>query len=193
MPKILILFLFTTFGAFNYTYAQDENKKPWDATQPLQWSDFQGEVDGTSPFTAWTYTGISYTWKVQIDPQTAPKFSFTVFGYMDKSKSWLREGRPTEGLLAHEQLHFDINEYFARMLLEALKTSTYSTTNYRDEIKQVYDQIMKVRRETQENYDRQTEHSKNKAYQAAWEEHMAKLLSSPIQLDNAPAKNASVP
>ena len=190
MLKNFLFLLFITLSiASSPIQAQDDQKKAWNVAQPLQWSDFQGQIDGTSPFIAFTFSGISYTWKMALDNQGTRKFSFTVFSYMDKSKSWLREGRQSDELLVHEQLHFDINEYYARMLLDALQTSTYSN-NYRDEIKQVYDQIMKVRQETQDTYDNQTEHSKNKNNQAAWESHMAKLLSVPVKLDNTSTQKA---
>jgi hypothetical protein len=192
MLKTSTFLLLIILGVHTSVFAQEDIKKPWDAAQPLQWSDFMGPVDNSSPFTAFTYSGISYTWRVQYDQQHAPQYSFTVLSYMNKSKSWLRnDGRLTDELLAHEQLHFDINEYFARVLLEAFKTSTYSSADA-SEIKQVYDQVMQARRESQELYDEQTDHSKNKVNQAAWEAHIAKLLSSPVQLSNHTAAKAEV-
>src|SRR6202012_1012284 len=125
---LTISLLFISITAF----AQDNIKKSWDVASPIQWSDFQGPIDQSSGFSALTQSGFSYTWHRQVTNGVA-KYTFSVSSFMDRSISWTKPEKQSPELLRHEQKHFDISEFFARKLLEALNAHTY-TDSYRAEI-----------------------------------------------------------
>lgn len=160
--------------------AQTE-KKLWSADDPLKWSDYHGKPDKRSPFAAYTYFGLDYGY--QRKGNGLYQFTFEVGSYMDKALSW-RRGKPSENLLKHEQLHFDIAEYFVRQLLIAFGNHTY-TSNYKAEIAQVQQQIANLRRGVEELYDKQTVHSVNREMQSKWDAYVADLLNKNYTLEQA--------
>jgi hypothetical protein len=178
----IMLLVLTGLSAF----AQDANKKSWDTANPMQWTDFQGQVESSSNFAAVTHSGMSYTWHRQVFNGRS-NFTFTAVSYMDKSKSWVREGKQTPALLSHESLHFDISEFFARKLLVALKNCQY-TDDYKNEIDRLYKQMMEARMAMEEKYDAQSNHSANKIKQALWALYVSELLSTNYTYEEALAK-----
>jgi hypothetical protein len=174
------LITFILFFIIVAAHAQTE-KKLWNANDPLQWSDYHGRPDKRSPFSAYTYFGLDYSY---LRKGNGPyQFTFEVSSYMNKALSWKR-GTPSENLLKHEQLHFDIAEYFVRQLLISFGNHTY-TSNYKVEIAQVQQQIASLRRGVEELYDKQTIHSTNREMQAKWDTYVADLLNKNYTLEQA--------
>jgi hypothetical protein len=163
--------------------AQPAEQINWHADSLLTWNDFKGPIDSGSSFSAYTYYGASYQykWHEHLGKYT---FTFTTKSYALPDKCWSKVDKQTPALLKHEQLHFDITEFFARQLLIALNAHTYSS-NYKAEIKQVNDEIVAKRQAMQELYDNQTNHSINKIMQARWELYIDNLLRNPFNLDDA--------
>lgn len=155
----------------------------WKADRPLAWADFTGPIDETSTFAASTHSGIDYRWRMNSQAGKMT-FSFTVTSYMDKSKSWTKPDKQNDALLKHEQLHFDISEYFARELLKAFNSYTY-TSNYRTEINDIFQSLSKARHDMEALYDEESQHSRNKLKQAEWELYVANLLSNNTALEDA--------
>ncbi len=170
----LLLYLSLSAGA-------QTNKKFWSSYNRLRWSDYHGQPDSQSQFTAFTYFGLDYSYR---GTATSPYlFKFEVNSYMDRGLSW-RKGTPSINLLKHEQLHFDIAEYFAGQLLQAFNTQVY-TENYKAEIAAVEQRIARLRRGMEEIYDAQTLHSVNRDAQALWDSYVAELMSKNYTLMEA--------
>src|ERR1700744_5250652 len=125
---VLFILLFITKAT---AYGQD-TLKVWDQQSPVQWTDFKGTVDVAKHFLATTNSGTAYRWKAHV-ANGKVQCTFTTYSFMDRYKSWLRAGHEDTALLKHERLHFDISEFFARKLLEALNAYTY-TLDFRKEI-----------------------------------------------------------
>jgi hypothetical protein len=179
---IIAFLLFTSATIF----AQDADKKGWDTSNPVQWTDFQGPVDPSSRFAAVTHSGMSYKWHRQVTNGQS-QFTFTASSYMDKSKSWVKPGKQTPALLSHESLHFDISEFFARKLLVALRDYPY-TSDYKNELNRVYTQMMDARKAMEEKYDAQANHGLNKLKQAEWDIYVSRLLSKDLTYEDALAQ-----
>lgn len=155
----------------------------------MTWDDFQGyekAPDFSRRTVSHTLCGERWGWKpIIIDSNTNTfKFTFAVRTVMVTNLSWIDPLYKTPELLLHEQLHFDIAEYFSRQLLKAFQDQTY-TASFREEIKQVRSKITEKRSEMQEQYDNQTRHSKNRDMQAKWELYVKDLLLFNIPLDSA--------
>ena len=117
-------------------------------------------------------TNYNYNWRLNANKYI---LSFTTECYFVPSRSWSVKSKQTPELLRHEQVHFDIAEFFTRLLLQTLNKQTY-TENYKAEIELVYQDIAKKKQAMQDLYDTQTNHSKNEVIQAQWEQYIASIL-----------------
>jgi predicted secreted Zn-dependent protease len=96
------------------------------------------------------------------------KIEHQVRCFFIKSKSWKKEG-VSETLLQHEQLHFDIAELFARKLRKDLSRKTSINDNNEIYFKGIYKNVINECIAMQLQYDRETNHSRNRQFQVLWE------------------------
>ncbi len=181
--KILVLWFILLFWAGNVLAQQPAPLINWHADSLLTWSDFKGGVQSDSPFSAYTYYGITYRYTCH---ERLGKYTvtFTTKSHADPNQCWSKVDKQTPALLSHEQMHFNIAEFFARQLLVAFNNYSY-TVNYKDEIKQVYENMAIRHRNMQELYDQQTKHSIHKIMQARWELYIDNILRQPCNLEDA--------
>ncbi|WP_409416551.1 hypothetical protein [Flavobacterium sp. PS2] len=118
--KKMILFAFIVFFVCSsniklkkksFYQEQDNNILFWSSNKKLTWNDFQGDPDTINlMIKAQTFAGLKIEngyWQEGI-----PKIN--VICYFSKSKSWVKV--KSDSNLAHEQLHFDIWELYARKI-----------------------------------------------------------------------------
>jgi len=115
--KRKLLFVFFVFYVcssnikHNYIYNQQDNDTlSWSNDEKLIWHDFQGKPDANLMNKAFTFAGLKLKngyWKEGIPV-------INVICYFVKSKSWVKVRNDAN--LAHEQLHFDIWELYARKI-----------------------------------------------------------------------------
>jgi hypothetical protein len=145
----------------------------WSATRPLKWDDFLAGYN--IGYDAHTYSKIRYSFHKQpVDGKYL--IDFEVQSLFVPNQSWIKQGKETDTLLRHEQQHFDICELYTRKLYLSLTKHNY-TSNYRNEIRSIAAGIFKELKQTQANYDAETQHFFNKAAQAAWEELIRQQLA----------------
>jgi hypothetical protein len=145
----------------------------------LQWSDFKGEVPADSKFHALTNSAISLEYEGE-----GNYLIFNIGTIFDSYKSWKKEG-VNAYVLKHEQLHFDITEYHARLLRKKIKTHDYeSVQSIEKEVKQMFDDAFDNAKEMQIKYDKDTDHSLNKKKQAKWNKKVKKLLQKTSSYKN---------
>jgi hypothetical protein len=154
-----------------FCFSQDKNEEliEWSASRQLVWSDYKGRPDPNSDAAALTttYLGIEYhieaksfTWKIQC------RFS--------KTRSWGES--KTEYILQHEQGHFDIAEIFARRLNKKMGEYRFNATTYQKDLRAIYESIASEKGDFQDQYDRETDHSRKKEQQAEWTKKIENLL-----------------
>ncbi len=178
----LALIIFITFF-IKSVYGQSDTIKYWSKVDTLKWSDFQGPVNAKSSFDANTNSGLIYHWQVNFQGDSS-KFSFTVNSFVNKHKSWVRTGFQKPRLLKHEQLHFDISEFFARKLLDDFNAYKY-TSDYRNDIVKIFTRLQTSRQIMEDKYDEQSNHSLNAEWQQWWERYVAYLLQNNISYQKA--------
>lgn len=169
------------------SFKQNNDQKFWDKTSPLTWDDFK-KVNKPDNYDAKsssnTFLGELYRYKRLASDSNTYVFAFKVQSVMIHSMSYVDPQYKNAALLAHEQLHFDISEYFARQLLLAFQKGVY-TKNFRNEIKDIK-QKNTVQRNAMENlYDEQTDHSRNIRMQSKWNVYVQSLLQNNESLENA--------
>jgi predicted secreted Zn-dependent protease len=99
-----------------------------------------------------------------------------------QKKSWGRI--KNDYILAHEQKHFDLTEVFARKLNKELKEYKFNNATVGDDINRIYQGMVNELTYTQQQYDKETDHSRNPPVQQEWNNRIDSLLEV-----TAPYKN----
>jgi hypothetical protein len=150
---------------------EDKNEEliDWKSSRRLTWSDYKGKPDPNSDAAATTtsYLGIEYN------------FANNTVGYkiicrFSKNKSWGLY--KTDHILGHEQGHFDITEIFARKLNKETGKYKFNKNTYGKDLQKIYDDIVDEKEELQNQYDKETDFSRNKERQAEWLKKIEKML-----------------
>ncbi|MDR6301459.1 DUF922 domain-containing protein [Mesonia maritima] len=179
-----ISFILFFFGSFLGIAQENEEKLYWSETT-LTWKDFKGKPDPTNPYQANTYSGFSFSWSLQNDAD-GRKFVYEIKSYFLPNQSWVKDGKETDYLLNHEQLHFDISDYYARKFNQELIDfdDSGSLKQVQQRLQKIYQKIENDRQTMQQKYDKETDHSKNKEAQQKWNEKVKDLLSQLPKLKN---------
>ena len=150
-----------------YFYFQS-NEIKWTKSNPLTWENFSGEIDTSSQFEAWTWSGFRYTysWK-RMDVTIF--VDCTAYAFFDPAQSWIKKLKKSDELLKHEQVHFDISELFSRYFEERIAMHDFSN-QVEHEIDSIYNVTFQELLDAQVKYDTDTEHYRNKEEQKRWEE-----------------------
>lgn len=156
--------------------AQEETVE-WNSNQRLSWSDFKGNVPENARAAATTASGISYRFstsgtkdKIEID--------FTVLTHFYPNKSWYQVDLCDDVILSHEQLHFDISELFSRKLRKQLAEARFTHDNVKAKVRAMYRKNNQELNEFQNQYDRETNFSRNREQQVLWNIKIAEALES---------------
>jgi hypothetical protein len=165
----------------------------WSADRPLTIRDFKGKVPSRATAASLSSVAIETSW--ECDGGRGSGRARAVF---DPASSWWREinqniwqavddplltGRPDDGgrgLLAHEQLHFDLTEIWAariRQVLEGLPDACRTPGGSRA-IEQRVAGMQREWQDEQKQYDEDTDHGLDASRQKAWALKAARALKS---------------
>jgi hypothetical protein len=141
----------------------------WNEHYNLVWDDFQGKV------TSETFGDAGTAVQIKAKPfKIGKEIYYDVVAYFNREKSWARE--QSQSLLAHEQLHFDIAELYARKIRKKISSLSDAGT---DDVKIFNDAIKKILLESNDadaQYDRETLHGAIPKRQAEWEKKVAEEM-----------------
>lgn len=160
MFKLITAFLFSALLCTDGH--RESNSLQWDAARKLAWNDFKSTPDNNSSNAALTSSTVSF--KYNYDSEKG--FGYTIACLFEKNSSWGRV--KTDYILSHEQGHFDIAEIFARKLNKTAKAYSFNKATARQDVPAIYQQIMKDLAAMQQQYDDETNYSRDKEEQAAW-------------------------
>ncbi len=170
MGKFFAIFLILVFAHDGYVerFSYAEKSK-------LDWFDFKGEPKHRSEFDASLNTGITYQWSYSSQDRGAIELNYEVNSFCYPTESWVKKGYRTYYLLSHEQLHFDISELHARIMRKRLQEYKPGK-NIKRELNKMYKLVERMRINMQEQYDVETDHSRNKENQKKWEKKIRTLI-----------------
>ena len=171
MTRILFFYLLLICSVTGY--GQDE-VIPWSADRKLEWSDFKGKFLKTEWAAATTASSISYRFSTH-EKNGQWFVDFEVGCEFYPKKSWYRPDMVDSLILSHEQLHFDISELYARKLRKRLAEGQF-TSNIKEEVKDIYQKLLKELYLYQNKYDRETNFSRNREEQIYWNKMIANAL-----------------
>ncbi|MBL7719957.1 MAG: DUF922 domain-containing protein [Flavipsychrobacter sp.] len=150
----------------------------WKEGRKIAWSDFTGRPDNTSEH--WAYTRYYINYKYSYNNTGA--ITITVTSCFRKDQSWKKaEKELTAALLLHEQQHFDIGELYARKIRKAFASYTAThkhNANTTSELNALFEKLMTEAAGYQDQYDSETDHSKNRENQARWNSRVATELAA---------------
>ncbi|MBS1798067.1 MAG: DUF922 domain-containing protein [Acidobacteria bacterium] len=141
----------------------------------LEWSDFNGAVDRTSAYDAFTYWFTTYRFGPPVFEDGRARVTVTVRLFL-RSDSWVKPGRETARLLNHERGHYKIGRLCAREIAEKINSTLFDRVNYAKEVDAVYWEITRKYQEINRQYDRETDHYNNRAEQERWDKKLDGLL-----------------
>ena len=168
----MFLFLLFLWGGSLW---QEKEAIRWEADRKLSWEDFRGTPPESKRVAATTASGISYSYKTTGVPGRY-RLDYEVSAYFYPQKSWYHPDICDSGVLAHEQLHFDISELYARRMRETLARKTFGD-NVRAEVRRIFRQVNRELAEFQDRYDRETDFSRNREAQERWNAEISRKLS----------------
>ena len=144
-----------------------EDTMTWDESRRLTWSDFRANPNQNSKAVALTASGITFGYSVKTSGERIVDFTTSVEAHFYPNKSWYLKGKGNSYILAHEQLHFDITELYARMFRQQL-TQLVVNQNVKEQIKRLHIAINEALDDAQKRYDAQSNHSMNMDVQKQW-------------------------
>jgi hypothetical protein len=162
MIRYLLLLLFVP--SF---FQSGEPMLHWQADEKLTWDDFQGQADYSIDMSAHTTSRINYGWKCKDG-----EFLVEVESIFDRERSWKKDLQ-TNRLLEHEQLHFDITEWYARKLRQTFASIDDACFKPVDDVKAQANAIRSEWKETQDLYDFESDHGRDFDRQDEWEDRVA--------------------
>lgn len=135
----------------------------WSKERVLTWDDFKGAPDEETTMKAHTHSNLSVTWGCDENV-----FKFGVVAKFDTEDSW-KKATASENLLAHEQLHFDIAELFARKMRQHFDLVSDGCSLTDEEVGDQVREIMDAWSDYENKYDVESRHSLDRTVQAQWE------------------------
>jgi hypothetical protein len=153
-----------------------EQKFDWSPDRKLTWEDFKGTTAPGRDTNVAARTSCRFG--IRIDTMYASGIRVVVTNEFICHQSSVRPGRKTPALLAHEQLHFDLCEVYARMLRKQLANTTLTPTNINKVSTDTFLETYKIYKERQWAYDDETLHGLKPEAQAHWKETIEKELAA---------------
>ena len=148
----------------------------WSPDYKLRWSDFKGKVPPDAAPAATTASGISYKYSANLLHHEV-ELDFEVSAFFYPRESWYKPDACDDFVLQHEQVHFDISELYARKMRFRLERTSFSE-NVKQEIRDIYQEILKELADFQDQYDWETNFSRNREAQLEWNARIAEALKS---------------
>lgn len=150
----------------------------WSSNRPLTWADFAG-VPQLRGRTAAVTTYVLW-WKADCGRDG---FAFEVVSGFVRERSWVKPSvlsryEESRRALEHEQTHFDLSEVHARRMRQALGRLRRPCEMTEEELYDAVSPIVLDDQRAQATYDRETAHGLDRLQQAAWDENVARQLTS---------------
>jgi hypothetical protein len=164
---ILLLLLSLPF----YLHGQSsKDVLEWNEYYKLSWEDFQGiPAEGT-------FGDAGTAVQIKAKPYMVGKdVHYDVVAYFNRKKSWARDR--SQSLLAHEQLHFNIAELYARKIRKKIETLSDNGVNDIETYNSAIKALLLESNDADELYDKQTLHGAIVKSQAEWERKVQTELS----------------
>lgn len=165
---ILLLFLIFSFH-FGRPQCAD-TVKYWSSSDKLKWCDFKGKV----PIEVQPAVRAVCPHDIIVSPfREEGILNYKVEVFFLKHLAWSKD--TSSYTLAHEQLHFDIAEVYARKLRKSIK-ETVARDGSEIDLKIIIEDLLVEEHKVQDDYDRETAHGIYRKHQLEWEKRIVREL-----------------
>lgn len=168
--NISFIFLMACSTGKHSTTMKSEDAIQWTPNYQLSWADYKGSPSRDQEDNIAARTNCRFGMKINGTRVIVTSEFIT-------TRSSVRPGQQTPSLLAHEQLHFDLCEVYARLLRKELAKAPLTTANVaaisRDAFLKYYDAY----KQRQIIYDQETHHGLNQDQQKLWNAQVATALA----------------
>lgn len=150
-------------------------------TGKIAWSDFVGEVDANSPYWAHTSWRVNYTYRPVSFRHDTVQLSVQVQPLLLTSACWVRPGQQSDGLLLHEQGHYDMALLLAAIFKKQVGLLVLKRGTYPQQVRELFAGVLEEIKQLEVQYDTETEHRKNAVSQLVWNQKLEALLQAAAQ------------
>ncbi|MCF8427926.1 MAG: hypothetical protein K9I36_14405 [Bacteroidia bacterium] len=147
-----------------------DNLIPWSEDRKLRIEDFKA-IPKKGKFIALTSSSISFE---AHGSKETKKGTVIIKTFFDCDKSYFKVGADSTETLAHEQIHFDITEVYARIFLKKLNEKTSNYQEFIKKHKAIYETVFKEMSAKQNEYDKEVYPDPSK--QEKWSNWVSKQL-----------------
>jgi len=173
-----VLLILSFFVGLTFSNAQNHEKFEtyiiWKPNEKLVWSDFKAKPKPNGYESALTASSIELAYESSSEKKG---FEIQVLCKFYPLMSWSVKSKQSDYILAHEQLHFDITELYARKLRKALKEKITKSSQTALANK-IWQDIMREWNLVQNQYDTETQHSLKEFKQKQWETKIQEELAT---------------
>jgi len=174
MLRLIVVIVFFVHVSLDTLSQDTDSLKCWCSRDKLKWDDFKGKItdNGSSYLSAGTAYGL-----IPVRTRKNDLLSYNIKVVFKKYVSWKTD--TADYLLAHEQLHFDIAELYARKLRKAIQDVPKTNRNPTEEVFNIVIQKLYVENASmQRKYDEETIHGVIAESQLKWEKKIALELKN---------------
>lgn len=155
-------FLITAFIFPLLVFLQlDDDYIKWQESRRLTWDDFKAEPLQIGNTAAMTTTHLGFSYNV-----ANGKATYKIDCRFEKKRSWGLV--KNDWILKHEQGHFDIAEIFARKLNKSVSEYQFNRASFKKDLDGIYKSVVDEKENFQQQYDDETDYSRNKTKQEEW-------------------------
>lgn len=173
MKTTLTVLLAALLSNFQLLLAQENNRIFWTDSVQLSWADFQAEAKEGQTIAALSSIAIPFSFETDGEGE----ISIQIQVCFVKNESWVKKAEQTPLLLKHEQIHFDIAELHRRKIVKALKEANFTKSNYKEKLENIVGEHWnKIYRNSQDQYDQETNFSQYIKAQLEWSKKLKRLL-----------------
>ncbi|MES2333021.1 MAG: hypothetical protein V4539_25655 [Bacteroidota bacterium] len=176
--KISFIFFLSLFISF-YSYSQRCDSILWSGYNTLQWKHFKGYPDRNSSASALSEASINYHFS-----RTSNLINFKFFCSFSTCGSWIKAAT-SYSLLEHEQAHFDLAEYYKRLMVKEVISQKFTSANILEKVQAIATRINSLRIEADELYDIETNYSRNDEKQKEWMKKIRKMVKGLDEYDKS--------
>ena len=139
----------------------EEDFIKWNESRKLTWDDFKAAPQKMGSTAAMTTTHLGFSYNV-----AQGKITYKIDCQFEKNKSWGLV--KNDWILKHEQGHFDIAEIFARKLNKGVGEYQFNKNAFQKDLDVIYKSVIDEKEKYQQQYDDETDYSRNKPKQEEW-------------------------
>jgi len=178
MKRYVLIGLLLCFGALSLS-AQVKLRKyeiAYDTTYSLTWDDFRSKsLSPKSPEAA--EVALRFYFSAYYD-ESKQAYVLEVVAAVDTKQSWVRKDAKNDTVLNHEQLHFDIQELYARKLRKVMREEIRPGKQLSRKALRLFKKIHKELDKCQTAYDKETRHGIDAEAQQEWDQKIREELES---------------